>query len=97
MTSELPLLSWRPPCQVVPFPLERRIGKIRRTAEVLGERHGKGADHYWKQVVSGIASQMQRAGVPADVIAFEIRQFSEAVQLELVRASTAWVGGDDSA
>jgi hypothetical protein len=94
--SELPLLNWRPCCQVVPFPLERRVGKIRRTAEVLGERHGKGADHYWKQVVSGIASQMQRAGVPADVIAFEIHQFSEAVQLELVQA-TAWADGDDAA
>ena len=52
--------------------------------------------YYWKQVVSGMASQMQRAGVPADVIEFEIQQFSEAVQLELVQA-TAWADGDDAA
>ena len=43
-----------------------------------------------------MASQMQRAGVPADVIEFEIQQFSEAVQLELVQA-TAWADGDDAA
>jgi hypothetical protein len=91
-----PLMDWRPPCQVFVFPLNRRVEKIRRTAELLAERHGKSAEVYWKQVVSGIASQMQRAGVPADVIEFEIQQFSEAVQFELVRA-TAWADGDDAA
>ncbi|MEW9837300.1 DUF6074 family protein [Mesorhizobium marinum] len=94
--KSLPLLDWRPPCQVVVFPLNRRVGKIRRTAELLVVRNGKSAEVYWKQVVSGIASQMHRAGVPADVVAFEIQTFNEAVQRELVWLC-ATAGGDDAA
>jgi hypothetical protein len=37
--NDLPLFRWSPPeCIVIPFPSTRRIGKIRRTAEVLLER-----------------------------------------------------------
>ncbi|WP_287229761.1 DUF6074 family protein [Mesorhizobium sp.] len=39
-------------CTVLPFPTVRRVGKIRRTVEVLSDRTGKGGNQYWKQVIA---------------------------------------------
>ncbi len=77
--NNLPLLSWSPPCIIVPFPAARRLGKIRRTAEILSERHGKGAEQYWKQVVGGLRSQMEKSGLAAEVIESELRDFAGQV------------------
>ncbi|PAQ09541.1 DUF6074 family protein [Mesorhizobium temperatum] len=75
-----PLAPWqRAKCQIVPFPAKKRVGKIRRTAEVLGGRHGKGADHYWQQVITGMRSQMKKSGLPAAVIESELKGFADAV------------------
>jgi Family of unknown function (DUF6074) len=74
-----------PAGQVVVFPANRRTGKIRRTAEVLSQRHGRAADRYWRQIIDGMASQMARAGFGDEVIRSEIRAFSDAVQRELQR------------
>ncbi len=74
-------------CTVIPFPTKQRIGKIRRAAEVLADRHGKGADQYWRQVAGGMRSQMVAAGIPHEVIEFELRSFFDAVQHEMVRQS----------
>lgn len=84
--ADLPLFSWKPPaCVVIPFPASKRTGKIRRAAEVLVEKSGKGADQYWKQVISGMRSQMERAGIPQSAIDTELQAFFDAVQSELVR------------
>ncbi|WP_413468514.1 DUF6074 family protein, partial [Mesorhizobium muleiense] len=40
-------------CTILPFPTVRRVGKIRRTVEVLSDRTGKGGNQYWKQVIAG--------------------------------------------
>lgn len=66
-------------CEVIAFPASRRLGKIRRTAEVLSTRHGRGADRYWKQVIDLMRGQMAAAGLPADVIDRELKAFADQV------------------
>ncbi|MER8793945.1 DUF6074 family protein [Mesorhizobium sp. M0984] len=66
-------------CTVLPFPTTRRVGKIRRTVEVLSDRSGKGADQYWKQVIAGMRTQMMSAGLTDDVVDRELRAFAEEV------------------
>ena len=83
--KQLDLLNWTPPCQVVAFPLAKRMGKVRRVADILVEKRGAAATSYWKQTISTIASQMQRAGLDRDVINEELRSFHDAVQRELWR------------
>lgn len=75
-------------CVVIPFPARLRVGKIRRAAEVLADRHGKSAEQYWRQVAGGMQNQMIAAGIPAEVINAEVSDFFDAVQAELVRMST---------
>jgi hypothetical protein len=82
--ERLPLVTWQPvECQIVPFPAKNRLGKIRRTAEILGGRQGKGADHYWQQVISGMRSQMKKSGLPGAVIETELAGFADAVFAKL--------------
>ncbi|RUX97251.1 DUF6074 family protein [Mesorhizobium sp. M7D.F.Ca.US.004.01.2.1] len=66
-------------CDILPFPTNRRVGKIRRTVEVLSDRSGKGADQYWKQVIAGMRTQMVSAGLADDVIERELRAFADEV------------------
>lgn len=89
MTKQLDLLSWTPPRQVIPFPCEKRIGKVRRVAEVLEGKHGKAADAYWRQTVDALVGPMERAGIPTETIRAEVRAFHDAVQRELVRRAHA--------
>lgn len=72
-------------CRIIPFPIRKRVGKIRRTVDVLSDRQGKGADHYWKQVVAGLRSQMAASGLPDDIIEGELRSFSDCVFSRLGR------------
>lgn len=74
-------------CTVIPFPTKQRIGKIRRAAEVLADRHGKGAEQYWRQVAGGMRSQMVAAGISPEMIDAQLRDFFDAVQHEMVRQS----------
>ncbi|MBN9552480.1 MAG: hypothetical protein J0H31_27405 [Alphaproteobacteria bacterium] len=93
---QLDLLTWEPSPQVLVFPLARRLEKVRRVADLLGRKHGKDADIYWKNTVRGLFEQLQRAGIAETVIADEIRQFQEAVQFELRQRAYFWSpqGGD---
>lgn len=66
-------------CTIIPFPAARRIGKIRHTAELLAERSGKGAEHYWQQVIGGMRSQTTTAHLEPEVIDAELRAFTDQV------------------
>lgn len=97
--SDLPLFRWTPPVvEVIPFPMTKRVGKIRRTAEMLDENTQRGAEAYWRRTVTDLRRQMQRAGVPDDRIDRELRQFFDAVQSELnvraARKNQSRPGGD---
>lgn len=78
---------------IVPFPARHRIGKIRRVADVLGQRHGKDAERYWHQVVVGMTSQMEKSGLARSVVEQELREFFDAVQAELFRMRREGGGG----
>ncbi|MHA6686890.1 DUF6074 family protein [Mesorhizobium sp. A556] len=66
-------------CIIIPFPAAKRIGKIRHTAQLLSERSGKGAEHYWRQVIGGMRSQMVTAQLDPDVIDAELLAFADQV------------------
>ncbi|MBO0905575.1 DUF6074 family protein [Jiella sonneratiae] len=86
----LPLFDWSPPtADVIPFPAKARVGKIRRTAEMIDETTTRGAEAYWRRTVSDLRRQMERACVPADRIETELRAFFDAVQTELTRRAYA--------
>ncbi|TIN79746.1 DUF6074 family protein [Mesorhizobium sp.] len=53
--KQLDLLDWKPPCQVIVFPLAKRMGKVRRVADILAEKHGAAAKSYWKQTILTMA------------------------------------------
>lgn len=72
-------------CLVIPFPAAKRLGKIRRTAEVLAEKSGRGAEHYWKQVIAGMRSQMLAAGLADETIDSELRAFAAQVSGQIAR------------
>ena len=66
-------------CTIIPFPAAKRTGKIRHTALLLSERSGKGAEHYWRQVISGMRSQMVAAQLEPEVIEAGLKAFADRV------------------
>ena len=95
----LPLLNWKRPVEMHVFPLDRRVGKIRRVCDVLESKHGNDADSYWRTIIRGLGEQLTRSGIPEKSIDQELRAFAEAVQLELRRRSqpSSYPTGDDAA
>ncbi len=85
--GDLPLFAWQPPCKLIAFPLIKRIGKIRRCAEVLEGKHGKDAEGYWRQQVRYMAEQLERTGCGPDEVRRQVAEFQQAVQCEMVRRS----------
>jgi hypothetical protein len=83
--DDLPLFRWTPPCRVMAFPLDKRIGRVRSVAEKLVGKRGHTADAYWRQTVKALAGQMERAGIPKAEIDIELRAFFDAVQAEMIR------------
>ncbi|WP_165778362.1 DUF6074 family protein [Mesorhizobium wenxiniae] len=44
--KQLELLDWNPPCLVIAFPMAKRVGKVRRVAEVRSVKRGAAATNY---------------------------------------------------
>lgn len=86
--DDLPLFRWTPPsAEVIPFPVARRVGKIRRTAQLVDESTDKAARAHWNRTVDDLTRQMARAGIPPEHIEAELRAFSGAVLAELAKRS----------
>ncbi|MGN6144413.1 MAG: DUF6074 family protein [Mesorhizobium sp.] len=83
--DNLPLFVWQPPCRVILFPLTKRVGKVRHTAQKLLAKRGCDAELYWKQVVASNRKHLERVGLSGDEIETELRGFFDAVQSEMVR------------
>ena len=78
--DQLPVSAQHLPCRVIPFPASKRVGKIRRTAEVLSARRTPtSADRYWQQVVATIERQMRAAGIDDEAVGHELQAFHDAV------------------
>lgn len=89
----LPLFDWVPPCRLIVFPITKRVGKIRRCAEVLESKHGKDAESYWRQQVRVVADHLERMGCSRAEITRQVDEFQSAVQAEMVRRSYEGEGG----
>ncbi|AOF89381.1 DUF6074 family protein [Sinorhizobium sp. RAC02] len=73
-------------CQVIPFPLAARVGKIRRCAEVLQSSPNQPVrDAYWRKTVAHLREKLEALGLPDEAVRHEIRQFRSAVQQEYLR------------
>jgi hypothetical protein len=83
--DDLPLFASSTPATIIVFPLERRIGKVRRTAQLLSERHSDDAALYWKQVNANNLRHLTRLGLAPAEIEAELQSFFDAVQAELNR------------
>lgn len=98
--DDIPLLRWNPPqVEVIPFPCASRVGKIRRTAQLLSENTKKVASAHWRRTTGDLERQMKRVGIDDDRIAAELANFYDAVKVELYRRAhqsgrTSHDGGD---
>ena len=101
-TADLPLLRWASPAaEIIPFPAGKRIGKIRRTAQLVTESTDRAATAHWNRTVADITRQMERAGIPAERVAQELKAYTGAVLTEATRLSRgsiqSWPDGGDAA
>jgi hypothetical protein len=81
--------------KVVPFPAARRVGFVRRMAELLASYHPDAAERTLSARLHATRSAMLRRGLPSEVVEREIRS------LELAIRARMWVivmqGGGDAA
>lgn len=87
--TELPLFTWcRPECEVRPFPLAKRLGKVRDVASKLAtKRTTTHIKQYRDQVETALSHHMAKLGVGAEYHPAEILAFWRAVHLEMARTS----------
>lgn len=80
------LFDWSPPCQVIMFPMGRRVGRIRSTAlKMLAKPTDRAAESYRNQVTDGLLKQMANAGIADSEQDEHLGAFWSAVQAEIVR------------
>lgn len=66
VNSDLPLFSWKPECQLIPFPMGARIGKARHVAETwLSYSNDKEANGYARRIHADLIRHLEKIGVPA--------------------------------
>jgi hypothetical protein len=73
-------------CQIIPFPLAARVGKIRRCTEVLQSSANQPTrDAYWRKTVTHFREKLEALGMPDETVRREILGFRDAVQAEYQR------------
>lgn len=75
--------------KIIPFPIDRHVYFVRETARILERRHGDAADRFWKMTCRRLYARLQIQGMADEGIRNEIQFFSQAVQLEMQRATSA--------
>lgn len=82
----LPLLDWKPPRKVIPFPASAWIGRARHVASVLAKQPSERArETYWCRTCDSIIGRLIAAGIDEDAALAEIAGFRAAVENELAR------------
>lgn len=76
---------WDQPCQFIAFPLRKRIGKVRRVAEVYDSKRGNDRKSYWNRTVDTLGDQLDALGYDEAAINRELQTFTQAVKAELDR------------
>lgn len=72
-------------CRVLPFPLDRMKGRVRRVAEVLSRKQGNDAKSYWLRSLDNLTKKLKSNGVPEEDIERQCQAFYCAVQGEINR------------
>ncbi|NTF43086.1 DUF6074 family protein [Rhizobium rhizogenes] len=72
-------------CQMIPFPLKARVGKVRRVAEVYQRKTGNDQAAYWRTEVQRLGDHLAELGFEYDLINSELGEFKRAVQSEIDR------------
>lgn len=89
--DDLPLFSWEPPRQIIPFPAELRTGHARRVAEQLDQsRTNREADSRLTRASQTMRRQLRAAGVPEDEIERQHQAFLVAINAECNRIRARW-------
>ncbi|MBB3913873.1 DUF6074 family protein [Rhizobium fabae] len=84
--NDLPLFAWQPPCKLIIFPMEARIGKIRDVAlKMLDKTTDRHADWYRKQVTEALLLHLEKIGLPEDEQDEQLGAFWTKVEQEIVR------------
>lgn len=66
------------------FPQARRIGKIKRVAEVLSSKETVNAQKsYWKRIMEDLDHKLSNLGLTREEVFREANSFSKEVQREL--------------
>ncbi len=74
------------PCQVIPFPLTRRVAKVRDVAaRIMEKTTDRQAEAYRNQVADALFRHLDKIGAPEDEQDEQVGAFFTAVELELSR------------
>ncbi len=75
-------------CELIPFPMTARTGKIRDVAAKMLDRPSeKSVAHYQRVVNESLQSQFNKIGLPFKEQKKQIRAFWEQVEIEMERVS----------
>ena len=85
MTRRTPNRAKPASAEVIIFPLNRQIGKVRHVALLYSRRRGKDADSYWRTTWNRMFKQLRALRLPHDQALAELEAFTEAVRAELTR------------
>ena len=98
MHDDLPLFAWQPPRKLIPFPMAKRIGRIRDVAQrLLDKRTNRSATHYRKQVTDALIASFDRIGVPETEQDEQLGVFWSAVEVEMGRQCHDWANNGGGA
>lgn len=81
--KQLSLFDQTPQCRVVPFPLYRRVGKIREVAGRSLNKTPTCRERYFDQVAGSLFAALARIGVPEAAQDEAVGAFFAAVEREL--------------
>jgi len=80
------LFDWTPPCRMIVFPMNRRVGRIRDVAiKMLDKPTDRAAEFYRGQVTDALLRQLDKIGLPEPDRGERLGEFWEAVQAEMIR------------
>ena len=72
-------------CQIIPFPLTRRLATVREVAARLRAKNDRHAEAYRNRVADSLFEHLARIGLSEDEQDEQVGAFFSAVELELFR------------
>lgn len=73
-------------CQLIPFPLVNRVGRIRDVArKMLDKQTDRHSEYYRDQTTKALLAQLERIGVDVNCRDAQLAAFWQAVQCEMLR------------